>query len=118
MYAIDSVHSFLSTDEDYPTKYILAILNSKVIDYVYHLLISETGKVFPQVKLTIVRKLPIPNASESSKSKLIQLVDNILDNKKANPLADTSDKEREIDQLVYQLYGLSEEDIKIVEETY
>lgn len=117
MYAIDSVHSFLSTDEDYPTKYILAILNSKVIDYVYHLLISETGKVFPQVKLTIVRKLPIPNASESSKSKLIQLVDNILANKKANPLADTSDKEREIDLLVYDLYGLTPEEIAIVEGT-
>lgn len=115
MYAIDSIHSFLSTDSNYPTKYILAILNSKVIDYVYHLLISETGKVFPQVKLTIVRKLPIPEAPESSKSKLIQLVERILSAKKANPLADTTAEEREIDRLVYDLYGLTEDEIAIVE---
>lgn len=35
--------------------------------------------------------------------------------KKANPQADTSKEEAETDRLVYQLYGLSEDEIKIVE---
>ena len=45
----------------------------------------------------------------------IALVDKILAAKKANPQADTSKDEAEIDRLVYALYGLSEDEIKIVE---
>lgn len=41
----------------------------------------------------------------------------ILTAKKANPLADTTALETEIDQLVYELYGLTEEEIQIVEES-
>jgi len=43
------------------------------------------------------------------------LVDNILQIKKQNPTADATALESQIDQLVYQLYDLSEEEIKIVE---
>jgi len=45
----------------------------------------------------------------------MKLVERILAAKRANPQADTSALEKEIDQLVYQLYGLSQEEIKIVE---
>jgi len=43
------------------------------------------------------------------------LVEQILATKKHNPKADTSKLEAEIDQLVYKLYGLTEEEIRIVE---
>ena len=43
------------------------------------------------------------------------LVDKILAAKKENPQTNTSHWEREIDKLVYELYGLTEEEIKIVE---
>jgi hypothetical protein len=46
---------------------------------------------------------------------MIKLVDQILSTKKSNPTADTCALENEIDQLVYELYGLTEEEIKIVE---
>ena len=36
-------------------------------------------------------------------------------NKKQNPQADTMDLEKKIDGMVYELYGLSEEEIKIIE---
>jgi len=42
-------------------------------------------------------------------------MDKILAAKKQNPQADTSEWEREIDRLVYQLYQLTEEEIKIIE---
>jgi len=41
----------------------------------------------------------------------------ILTDKKSNPQADTTTLEAEIDQLVYELYGLTEEEIAIVEES-
>jgi adenine-specific DNA-methyltransferase len=46
------------------------------------------------------------------------LVDQILSAKKQNPEADTSQLEREINQLVYKLYNLTEEEIKIIESRY
>ena len=45
----------------------------------------------------------------------IALVDKILAAKKANPQADTSKEEAEIDRLVYALYGLTEDEINIIE---
>ncbi len=46
---------------------------------------------------------------------IIAIVDKILTAKRAEPQADTSPLEGEIDQLVYQLYGLTEDEVKIVE---
>lgn len=46
---------------------------------------------------------------------VISLVDHILSLKKENPYADTSALEAEIDQLIYQLYGLTDEEIAIIE---
>ena len=48
-------------------------------------------------------------------TRLKQVRTSVLAAKKANPQADTSKEEAEIDRLVYQLYGLSEDEIKIVE---
>jgi len=50
------------------------------------------------------------------RSKNLSLVNSILIAKKQDPNDDTSDLEKEIDQLVYQLYSLTEEEIKIVEQ--
>jgi len=117
MCATDSLHSFISKDPNYDLKYILAILNSKLGNYMYKLMSCESGKVFAQVKLTIVRSLPIKIANKEQQKQIINLVDQILSLKKNNSFADTSILEKEIDRLVYQLYGLTEEEIKIVEES-
>ena len=57
----------------------------------------------------------IPKIDNTTMQPIIALVDKILAAKKANPQADTSKEEAEIDRLVYALYGLSEDEIKIVE---
>ena len=55
-------------------------------------------------------------SKEGANSKEIEkLVNLVLSAKKADPAADTSALEEEIDRLVYELYGLTEEEIKIVE---
>jgi hypothetical protein len=57
-----------------------------------------------------------PKASQNKQTEISKIVKNILENKEINPDADTSGLEKEVDQLVYQLYELTEEEIKIVEE--
>lgn len=70
---------------------------------------------FRQTTLTELRELLIPKISNTKQNKFIEKVDQILLLKKENPQADTTLLEQEIDAMVYELYGLTEEEIKIVE---
>jgi hypothetical protein len=62
-----------------------------------------------------LRVMPIYKPDTAQQKKIDNLVTQILAAKHANPVADNSALEREIDVLVYQLYGLTEEEIGIVE---
>jgi len=62
---------------------------------------------------TNVSEIPITGLDKQKD--VTKLVTKILAAKRANPQADTSKLEDEIDQLVYQLYGLTEDEVKIVE---
>ena len=63
----------------------------------------------------MINDLPIPGITSQDRVKLVSIVDRILSAKKRDPKADTTALEREIDQRVYQLYGLTFEEIAIVE---
>jgi type II restriction/modification system DNA methylase subunit YeeA len=58
---------------------------------------------------------PITKENQPLADQIINLVDPILSIKQQDPDADTSNLEKEIDQLVYELYNLTDEEIKIVE---
>ena len=60
------------------------------------------------------KKLPIPDVTPEQQAPIIELVDQILNAKHANPKADTTEQEAEIDRLVYGLYDLTDEETKIV----
>ena len=93
---------------------ILAVLNSRLISYWF---VHKFGKmqrgIFPQFKVNELASFPMPNTFEPHRDVIINLVNKILANKKSGN--DTSELERDIDKLVYELYGLSEEEILIVE---
>ncbi len=95
-------------------KYVLGLLNSKLYDFIYNK-ISGDKQTFQRIILENVKQLPIPTATPSQQQPIIAMVDKILAAKKTNPQADTSAWEREIDGLVYGLYGLTEEEVKVVE---
>ena len=94
----------------------LAIFNSQYIKYQYNKIVQEAGRVFPQVKLTHLKKLPITIPDEKTNKELERLASTIINAKCCNPSADTSALESEIDRLVYQLYGLTEEEIAVIEQ--
>lgn len=96
-------------------KYICALLNSKLI---YHYLWENspktgTGDVITSVQA--IEPIPLPQLSIEDQQPFKELVDKILEAKKADPKADTGALEAEIDRLVYQLYELTEEEINIIE---
>ena len=95
-------------------KFALAILNSKLTTFIYRNLTQEEGRGFAQVKPKNIRKLFIPNLSKKEQKPFINLANEIIEIKKQDPKADTSKQETMIDELVYKLYDLSDEEIKIV----
>ncbi|MGB3840987.1 MAG: hypothetical protein WBL11_00885, partial [Bacteroidales bacterium] len=60
-------------------------------------------------------EIPIKIVPQMDQQPFIDLVDKILAAKKDNPQADTTAWENEIDQLVYKLYDLTDEEIAIIE---
>lgn len=97
-------------------KFVLGVLNSKAISFWFaHKFGKLQRGLFPQFKINELAIFPIPIATLSKQQPVIDLVDKILVAKKENPQADTSGLEKEIDRLVYELYGLTEEEVKVVE---
>lgn len=115
-YTMNNVIIFqLLENTSFNYKFILSLLNSKVMNFVYQNLTQEKSRVFAEVKPINIRKLPIKEISKDNQQPFIDKADEILEIKKANPQADTSALEREIDLMVYELYGLTQEEIEIVE---
>ena len=104
---------------NYHPYFILGLLNSKYTSY--YLMNKFRDKHlaggYLAVNKSTIELLPFIKASDSVQSTIVKKVNKILDSKKTNPNNDTTSIESEIDHIVYQLYNLTEEETKKVEET-
>ncbi|WQX52090.1 class I SAM-dependent DNA methyltransferase [Helicobacter pylori] len=99
-------------------KYLTALLNSKCIYFAMRKFYMGGG-IEGELKTNNLEKIPIPKITEKNQEladKIIALVDKILQAKAKDPKANTQGLEKEIDALVYQLYHLTDEEIKIIED--
>lgn len=96
-------------------KYLLAVLNSKLTWW----FLQKTSVVmqggFYRIKPAYIENFCIPNLAPKEQKPFIALADKILKLKAKDSTTDTSKLESEIDSLVYKLYNLTENEIKIVE---
>jgi type I restriction-modification system DNA methylase subunit len=136
-YDEDKYYSFASLNNlvlkeniNYDIRYILALINSKLLNWYYSTNFSNKSELTVNVSKTFLEQLPIKIVPESQQQPLIKLVDKILSlNKHLNEIGDKRTDERtrveeeikktdaEIDELVYKIYGLTEEEKKIIEES-
>ncbi len=118
-FAFDNVGYFLTSasffliSETIDIKFILGLLNSKLYRY-YFIQVGEytAGGAFV-LKKTSIEKFIIPTVSETIQQSVISLVDQILIAKQEN--IDTTKLESDIDNLVYKLYDLTDEEIKVID---
>ena len=96
-------------------KYLCAILNSSLITWLVMNTALTTGEGLSQWKKFTIEQLPIPDVPPEVRVLFVRLVDDILAAKDADPSADITEQEKEIDRLVYTLYGLSEAEVAAVE---
>ena len=95
-------------------KFLTGVLNSKLVAFWLRHKGKMQGSNY-QVDKVPLQGIPLPLIDLSLQQPIIGLVEAILSKKKLNPQSDILDLENEIDSLVYSLYGLSEDEIKIVE---
>ena len=108
-------HGIYKKLENYELEPLLAILNSKVATEFYRLLHDIKGKVFAKISLTNLGEFPFPEIGKNDLMKLSNLVKQITSIKSKDLKEYIVSLENQIDQLIYQLYELTEEEIGIVE---
>ena len=110
-------NGYIMTSENIPIRYLLGILNAKVLQHYFGYIGVMTAGGAYTLKATTIEALPIPSATPAQQQQIIDLVNYILDAKKQDPQANTTEQEHEIDLLVYHLYGLSFDEVKMIDET-
>ena len=96
-------------------QYLCAVLNSTLIRWYLQQVAPTSGMGTARWKKVYVETIPIPKISEREQRALVGLVAEILAAKDRDGQADTEDLEREIDRMVYGLYGLTDEEVTAIE---
>ncbi|MFP6135524.1 Eco57I restriction-modification methylase domain-containing protein [Helicobacter pylori] len=110
--------SFILTGEH--LRYLLGMLHSKLITFAFKTFYAGggLGESGYRYKKAFIERLPIPQITEKNQELARKITDGakqILALKEKDPKANTQRLEKEIDALVYQLYNLTDEEIKIIE---
>jgi hypothetical protein len=129
-YTDNTLHTVLPKD-GVSTKLVLGLLNSKLLNRIYHFISQEHGKAMAQVKTQVVESIPLPSLDLSQESnrvthdKIVNAVEQLLDLYPKLPRAVFAERQRlegkiahfekRINELVYHLYDLSDAEIAIVE---
>ncbi|GAA9514494.1 class I SAM-dependent DNA methyltransferase [Helicobacter pylori] len=111
--------SFILTGEH--LRYLLGMLHSKLITFAFKTFYAGggLGESGYRYKKAFIERLPIPKITSKNQElahKITACAKAILEAKEKDPKANTLELEKEIDALVYQLYNLTAEEIKIIED--
>lgn len=101
---------------DYPIEILVGIMNSKLATF-FHFNHSPkaTKGAFPKILVQDIKEYPLPEVNSDERKILMRLVDDVTTIKKEKSIADTSALENQIDFLVYHLYGLTYDEVLIVD---
>lgn len=102
--------------KDYPIEILVGIMNSKLATF-FHFNHSPkaTKGAFPKILVQDIKEFPLPKVNSDERKILMRLVDDVTTIKKGKSIADTSALENQIDFLVYHLYGLTYDEVLIVD---
>ena len=114
---MSSLYNAILRDKAFSLKYLLGLLNSRLFQFLmYKLTFEKTRGAFTKAKIFHYYELPVKDCSPVSQQEIIGTVDEILAEKKKNPMVNVGNLEFRLNKLVYDLYGLTDDEIRIVEE--
>ena len=111
---IDS--AYIVTGDEITLRFLAAILNSRLLSWWMQRTAPNTGMGLTQWKKFAVERIPVPDVSEEFMSKMAVRVDEVQALKTSQDEEGASEAMRKIDEVVYDLYGLTEEEIAVVED--
>jgi len=114
------------TNSEYSLKYVLALLNSKLLAFRYKTIGKQTGSGVFEYFANGIGKLPIVKANTEKQNEIVSLVDKMLELKQKEAAEQNQQLkimisrqiegvDKAIDTAVYELYDLTEEEIRMVE---
>jgi len=125
---LNDINSMVVFDFKCEALYLLAVLNSKITTFWFANTFDKfQRKTFPQFKVKELATFPIPNASETEQEKIAKKAQTMLElQKELQATSVNTDKhnslkreieklDREIDEAIYKLYGLTAEEIRTIE---
>ncbi len=120
--SVDTVMNTILTTNEFYYEYILAIINSSLASWFYYWFVYNRAVRTMHFDSYYMGKLPIKQISLKEQEPFKAIVDQILSLTQSEDYLENPQKqekvkeyERQIDQLVYKLYGLTEDEIKIIE---
>jgi len=122
---------FIINSKEINLKFLLGLLNSQLLNFVYKLQNPQSGKVFAEIKPSIIKKLPIYKVdqnnikSKTKHNRVVELVEKILLLNKQLPSVKTPHEsemlqrqieatDREINEVVYTIYGISDSEKELI----
>lgn len=114
--ALNSVNVGVSVNHNVPLEFLLAVLNSKLMEYWYRLTVQEQNKTFAEVKIVYLERLPI-KSNKILQEQIVSYVSKLLSIKDLKNMHDTriEEIEKKIDNLIYKLYDLTYDEVLIVD---
>jgi TaqI-like C-terminal specificity domain/Eco57I restriction-modification methylase len=109
-----TLYSCWSLSNDLSNKYLLSLLNSRLLDYFIKKKMITNKQAFPQILMTDFEELPIMTIDYKFQKPFIDIVDKILLGKQF-PQTNTKQLEDQIDIMVYKLYNLTYEETAIID---
>lgn len=109
-------NGYILTSEIVPVKYLLGLLNSRLLKYYFGFIGVMTAGGAYTLKCATIESLPI--ILSENLHPIINIVTEILTLKTENPSGDTREQESAIDRMVYDLYGITEEERRIIDPSY
>ncbi|ESU19178.1 Type I restriction-modification system methyltransferase subunit [Flavobacterium cauense R2A-7] len=115
-YYANTLHGAVIQDVSYDPLYLLGVLNSKLITFYYRTITAEEGKVFAQVKIELLKLLPIKKTKDQQK--IIDIVNALINQIKIDDNNTNDNYIDQIDLLVYKLYELSYDEVLVVDAAF
>ncbi|MBA3312354.1 MAG: hypothetical protein H0T47_03535 [Planctomycetaceae bacterium] len=124
---MNNLHVIVPTNDEWSARKLLPILNSRLLNWFYQSINPEKGEAFAEIKRSHIAQLPLPVVAPPQAARLVSLVDRMLalhtrlsveqlPQRREQIQREIDATERQIDELVYHLYGLTDQEIAIVEE--
>jgi hypothetical protein len=119
---LNTIYCGIPKSEATNLKFVVAVLNSKLIRYWFRKVFVLTDRLFPYVRQSQLNFIPVKKPREKELNWFAGVVSKIIEIKKSHDFSVNHSRqqkveiyEKQIDQMVYKLYGLTPEEIKIVE---